>query len=124
MSQPFKALAPGTIRSPEISYLPPFVSEPGSAPCHEPPDVISGGDYSFSGLSDTVTGSIESNPCAEALTFLWEYVSGPAGGEMTIASPTALSTLVTVTVAGTYVIKLSSTDGYWTVTDYCNVITI
>lgn len=49
------------------------------------------------------------------LTTLWTKVSGPSGA--TISSPTTLNTSITITQLGTYVYRLTATDGDATVFD-------
>src|SRR5262245_43307271 len=53
----------------------------------------------------------ENNP----LTVLWTLASGPAAGSF--SAPTALTTTVTFTAAGTYTFQLTVSDGTPTVTD-------
>jgi hypothetical protein len=53
----------------------------------------------------------ENNP----LTVLWILASGPAA--VSFSAPTALTTTVTFTTAGTYTFQLTVSDGTSTVTD-------
>ena len=54
-----------------------------------------------------------------ALTSVWSCVSGP--GVATIESPNATTTAVSFSVPGTYVLRLSATDGQFTVSDQTTV---
>ena len=54
------------------------------------------------------------------LTTRWSKVSGP--GPVVFADPTKVDTTATFTAAGTYVLRLTATDGEFTVTDDVTVV--
>ena len=70
-------------------------------------------DVELSGGTASITldsaGSNDGNGGAQGLDFLWSKIAGP-GGE-TIATPSAASTTVELTGAGTYVFRLRVDDG-------------
>jgi len=51
------------------------------------------------------------DPDGDPLSLAWTLASGPTGASPAIATPTAASTDVTFTVAGTYVLRLTASDG-------------
>ncbi|WP_227013992.1 DUF5695 domain-containing protein [Paenibacillus psychroresistens] len=80
--------------------------------------VVSAGSASTSTLPAAVTlsgtATDDGLPTGSTLTKTWSLQSGP--GTAAIASATSLSTTATVTVAGTYVFKLTASDGTLTST--------
>jgi hypothetical protein len=68
--------------------------------------------------SATLSGS-GSDPNNDPITYAWSKVSGPAA---TIASPNSASTSVTGLTAGTYVFRLTVSDGSLTGTDDVQVV--
>ncbi len=79
---------------------------------NQPPTVTVGPAQTISFPSGTVvagTASDDGLPGGSALTTSWSKVSGP--GTVAFGTPTALSTTAGFSVAGTYVLRLSATDG-------------
>ncbi|MHC2998822.1 hypothetical protein OB08_05825 [Microbacterium sp. HJ5] len=64
-------------------------------------------------ISTTLVGTVNDDGIPESgtLTHTWSTVSAPSGAEVIFADPKALRTTVTGTVAGTYVFRLTATDG-------------
>jgi|SRR5918992_4256283 hypothetical protein len=57
---------------------------------------------------------------AEKLTIRWDQVSGP--GSVEFADPSIVNTTATFTVPGTYVLRLTASDGQFTVSDDVTVV--
>jgi RHS repeat-associated protein len=55
------------------------------------------------------TAADDGKPAGATLTYLWTKASGP--GDVVFGSPTALQTTVSMTVAGTYLMRLAVSDG-------------
>ncbi|HMR50420.1 MAG TPA: discoidin domain-containing protein [Arachnia sp.] len=64
-------------------------------------------------LSTTLVGTVTDDGIPEdgQLTYVWSMVSGPAGASAIFTTPTALTTTVTGTAAGTYTFRLTANDG-------------
>ena len=73
---------------------------------------------SGNGLMVTVTATDDGLP--SPLTYAWTQSSGP--GTATFESPTAATSAVTFSANGVYVLKVSVTDGQFTVSDQITVI--
>jgi hypothetical protein len=88
------------------------------------PTVNAGADRSItlpSGTTLTATVSDDGKPTPPgALTLTWTRVSGPA--TVTFSSPTAATTNASFTVAGTYVLRLTASDGALSATDDVTVV--
>lgn len=92
-----------------------FLSLPGTlctAPNAAP--VVSGGTSQTLLLPATMftlngTAVDDGKPAGSTLTYQWTKVSGP--GDVTFSAPTSLQTTATMTVAGTYVLRLTASDG-------------
>lgn len=66
-----------------------------------------------------VSAQVNDDGTPSALTTTWSCVAGP--GVATIESPNATTTAVSFTLPGTYVLRLSATDGQFTVSDQTTV---
>jgi hypothetical protein len=66
-----------------------------------------------------VSAQVSDDGTPSALAVSWSCVSGP--GVTTIESPNATTTAVSFTLPGTYVLRLSATDGQFTVSDQTTV---
>jgi regulation of enolase protein 1 (concanavalin A-like superfamily) len=66
-----------------------------------------------------VSAQVNDDGTPSALTTTWSCVSGP--GVATIESPNATTTAVSFTLPGTYVLRLSATDGQFNVSDQTTV---
>lgn len=87
---------------------------------NQPPTANAGADQNLAaGTTSTTLSGSGSDPNGTAVTFAWTKVSGPAA---TIASPASASTSVTGLTAGTYVFRLTVSDGSLTATDDVQVI--
>jgi RHS repeat-associated protein len=80
-------------------------------PENHPPVVNAGADQTIElpeplALHGTVTD--DGNPIGKALTITWSQVSGP--GPVTFANKNAAETSATLTLAGTYILKLTGND--------------
>ena len=73
------------------------------------PVVFAGYDNSASVLSFNMYGSVTDSDGPAPLTILWTKVSGP--GTVTMENPASPTSKVTFSVAGTYVLRLTATDG-------------
>ncbi len=89
----------------------------GTPPANTAPVVDAGANASFTLPSSiTLAGTVsDDGQPSGTLTTTWSLQSGP--GTATIASASALSTTATVSVSGTYVFKLTASDGALTATD-------
>ena len=106
----------GAVKAPvlHVEYGP----APGSAPVNAAPVVDAGADVALTlPAGATVTGSLSDDglPLGAPVTASWSAVSGP--GAVTFASPTAASTGVSFGAAGTYVLRLTASDGQLTGSD-------
>lgn len=88
---------------------------------NEAPVVNAGPNAVTSTGSATLNGSAADDglPTGSTLTYGWSQVSGP--GTATFSSPAALSTGVSLPTEGVYVLRLSVSDGDFTVTDDVSV---
>ncbi len=81
-------------------------------PANVAPTVNAGADQSITlPAAATLTGSATDDglPVGSTLTYAWAQVSGP--GTATFAAPTSASTSATFSAAGTYVLRLTASDG-------------
>lgn len=77
---------------------------------NQPPTVNAGADQNLpSGTTQTTLTGTASDPDGDALEHEWTLLSGP--NTPTIVSPTALSTQISGLMAGTYVFRLTTSDG-------------
>jgi uncharacterized protein YjiK len=95
------------------------LTAPTGSPTSAPPTVNAGPDQSVTlpanaSLNGTVTDDGLPNPPG-ALTTTWSQVTGP--GTVTFANASAVDTTATISLAGTYVLRLTASDGEWTNTD-------
>ena len=88
---------------------------------NQPPTVAAGPDITIT-FASPATGSLNANASDDgwpnppaSLTLAWSTVSGP--GPVTFSDSGALNSQVTVSKAGTYVIRLTVGDGQFLVTD-------
>jgi hypothetical protein len=95
-------------------------------PANQPPVVNAGPDRTatLSGGQAAIAldGSATDDglPAGSSIAVSWSRVSGPAA--VTFSNPSSPDTNVTFTVAGTYVLRLSGTDGALTATDDATVV--
>lgn len=92
-------------------------------PLNEPPVVNAGNDQQIelpNGAS--LAGSVADDgwPRGSVVTSSWSVVSGP--GPVTFADATKPTTIATFEIAGTYVVRLTATDGRESVSDEATVI--
>lgn len=81
---------------------------------NDAPIVTAAADRSSDGnLSTTLVGTVSDDgiPDTGALTYGWSTVTAPAGAGVIYGDAAALRTTVTGTVAGTYVFRLTASDG-------------
>jgi hypothetical protein len=101
-------------------------SGPGNPPQNAPPTVSAGanrsveldGGLALVNISGTASDDGLPNPPG-ALSVSWSLVSGPTG--VSIEDPNSLSTMVSFTAEGTYLLELAVSDGEYTVTDSMTV---
>lgn len=86
-----------------------FISNPSS----QGPLIANG-----NGVILTATATDDGLP--QPVAFSWSAVAGP--GTATIESPTSATTAVTFSATGTYVLRVTATDGQFTVTDQVTVV--
>ncbi len=93
-----------------------FVSVIVSAPANQRPLVSAGADQSVTlsaagAASITLNGAVSDDglPAPANLTSAWSRTSGP--GTVTFSAPGAATTTASFTVAGTYVLRLTASDG-------------
>jgi hypothetical protein len=72
-------------------------------------------------LTDSILLVASVNDAEVVPAIQWTQVSGPAGGQAVFASATSASTGVRFPVAGTYVLRITVSDGLLTVTDEVTV---
>ncbi len=90
-------------------------------PVNQAPSVNAGTDQSLSsGTTSTTLSGTAIDPEGQALTKTWSRVSGP--NTPTITTPNSLVTTVTGLVTGTYVFRLTVSDGTNTVQDDIQVV--
>ncbi|HEX7152041.1 MAG TPA: PKD domain-containing protein [Thermoanaerobaculia bacterium] len=82
-----------------------------------PPAVNAGADATILTNSTTLNGTATDDglPTGSSVTVAWSKVSGP--GNVTFGNATALSTAVTFSTYGSYVLRLTATDGELPSTD-------
>jgi RHS repeat-associated protein len=87
-------------------------------PQNQPPQVFAGNDQTVSlPATGTVSGTTSDDgyPLGGSLTISWSKISGD--GTAVFANPNSLSTDVTFSQSGTYVLRLTATDGELTASD-------
>ncbi len=67
-----------------------------------------------------VSANISDDGAPQPVSLTWSQVAGP--GTATIESPTSATTAVTFDTAGTYVLRITATDGQFSVTDQVTVV--
>ena len=85
---------------------------------NQPPVVNAGPDLAATlPNSATLTGSVEDDglPAGSTLAISWSKVSGP--GTVTFANPDIATTTAAFSEAGTYVVRLTASDGEFTISD-------
>jgi hypothetical protein len=96
------------------------------APTNQAPVVNAGPDLTATLSGGQATTALDGSatddglPSGSSLAVAWSRPSGPAA--VTFSSPSSPDTNVTFTVAGTYVLRLSATDGSLTATDDTTVV--
>ena len=95
------------------------LTAPTGSPTSAPPTVNAGPDQSITlpanaSLDGTVTDDGLPNPPG-AVTTTWSQVTGP--GTVAFANASAVDTTANFSLAGTYVLRLTASDGEWTNTD-------
>lgn len=73
-----------------------------------------------SGNGVMVTASVSDDGSPQPVALTWSQLSGP--GTATFAAPTSATSAVTFSANGTYVLKISATDGQFTVSDQVTVV--
>jgi len=91
---------------------------PSPAPTNQPPSVNAGADQtltlpSTASLSGTATD--DGLPTGSSLTTTWSKVSGP--GTVTFTNPAAKTTTASFSVEGSYILRLTASDGSLTSSD-------
>lgn len=87
-------------------------------PSNEAPVADAGPDKTATvGQAVTLTGSLtdDGQPAGSTVTATWSQVSGPS--TMSFTSPSSPTTAATASIAGTYVLRLTGSDGELTATD-------
>jgi hypothetical protein len=103
-----------------------FVQSSSTGATNTPPVVSAGSDksatLSASSVGVALAGSVSDDglPDPLALTRTWSFVSGPAAVSFTAADSAA--TTATFTTAGTYTLRLTSSDTQFTVSDDVQVV--
>ena len=76
------------------------------------PTADAGADYTVAlGTTVQLDGSHSSDADSDALSFLWSFISLPAGSGATLSDPSAITPSFTVDVAGEYMVQLIVNDG-------------
>jgi hypothetical protein len=79
---------------------------------NNPPVVYAGPQIAGFTNRVTLAGAV-SDPNGDALTYTWSVIDGP--GSATLANPNALNSAVTLSTIGTYVLRLTASDGTYSV---------
>jgi endonuclease/exonuclease/phosphatase family metal-dependent hydrolase len=88
---------------------------------NQPPVINAGLDRTLpGGTTSAILSGTASDPEGSTLTYNWSKISGP--GSQTIVTPTSLSSNVTGLIAGTFVFRLTVSDGTNTVIDDVQII--
>lgn len=88
------------------------ISLPGPTPGNDPPEVTAGNDEAITAPGSTqLDGNVEDdgNPGVLPLVQYWNVASGP--GPVDFADDSAAKTTATFTAPGTYVLRLTASDG-------------
>lgn len=90
---------------------------------NQPPAVSAGADQTVGvGQAANLAGAItDDNLPTNTITQTWSLVTGPAGGNVVFGTPNALTTTATFSAAGTYVVRLTGSDGSLTSSDELTV---
>ena len=90
-------------------------------PVNDPP-LVSAGTNAVTPLSSraTLVGSVQDDTATPGLTYQWAKASGP--GNVTFTTPNALITGANFSVAGTYTLSLTVSDGQYASAGYVNVL--
>jgi endonuclease/exonuclease/phosphatase family metal-dependent hydrolase len=97
------------------------VSGDWSTGVNQPPIINAGADKNLpAGTTSTILSGTATDPEGASLTYFWTHVSGP--NTPSLVTPTSLSTNVTGLIAGTYVFRLTVSDGVNTVIDDIQVV--
>jgi len=100
------------------------VAAAGSTPTNKAPVVNAGPDQTVSlAAGANLLGSVSDDglPTGSAVTKLWLKVSGPAGA-VTFGNASSLTTTASFPSAGTYVLRLTSSDSLLTGTDDVTIV--
>jgi hypothetical protein len=101
-----------------VSYQPPAASEPEPPvvvePVNQAPQVFAGADRTATVGSGLALNGIVTDDSA-AVTTSWSRVSGP--GQVAFSNPSGVSTVATFAAPGTYVLRLTASDGQLTAYD-------
>ncbi len=104
-----------------INYI--IISQSGITPTNEPPVVSAGTDQNIV-LPDsaTLTAQVSDDglPSPSQLSTMWSFQSGPA--PVTIESEQSLQTQVNFTAGGTYIFRMTASDGVLSMTDDVTVM--
>jgi hypothetical protein len=90
------------------------------APVNQAPVVNAGTDKSIvlpAGIALTGTASDDGLPSGSSLTVSWSKVSGPTGSVVVFVNANSLNASATFSVAGTYTLRLTASDGALTASD-------
>ncbi|HEU4333782.1 MAG TPA: LamG-like jellyroll fold domain-containing protein, partial [Candidatus Eisenbacteria bacterium] len=101
----------------------PPVSATTLAPPNEPPTVDAGADTTITFPVDSVyvQGAIaDDGRPGGSVTAIWSVVSGP--GPVTFASPASAATFVRFSASGTYLLRLTASDGLLAASDEIQVV--
>ncbi|MGD9637261.1 MAG: DNRLRE domain-containing protein, partial [Pirellulales bacterium] len=98
------------------------VQAPVTPPTNQPPNVSAGPDRTINlGGSASLDGTVTDDGLpSNSVTSTWTKVSGP--GTVTFANASAVDTTATFSQAGTYILRLTASDGQLTSSDTMTVV--
>ncbi len=109
----------GTTYHYDAAFTPPF--QPGAA-TNQAPTVSAGADAGgMVNVAVALNGSAtdDGQPAGSSLTLTWSLVSGP--GQVVFANASAAATTATFDAAGTYVVRLTASDGPLSTSDEATI---
>ena len=96
-----------------VTVIPPVV-------LHQPPVVNAGSDFQIAkGSTTTLYGAVTFTTVTRPITCVWTLTSGPTA--VSFGSPNSLNTTAGFIIEGTYIIRLTVSDGQFTVFDELTV---
>lgn len=93
---------------------------PASDPSNAAPEVAASAQLAEAAILQLTGSALDETLPGGELTTEWTQVSGP--GPVAFADPSRINTSATFTTAGTYVLRLTASDGEFTISDDVTVV--